>query len=75
MARIAKAAIQGSWQAAAWILERRFPDDFGKVNKYNIKSENKNINDIKVIVRNAEDIEKEVLDKLERIRNKPAEFN
>lgn len=30
MARIIKAADNGNWQASAWILERRYPDDFGR---------------------------------------------
>ena len=28
--RIHKGADEGSWQAAAWFLERRFPRDFGR---------------------------------------------
>jgi transposase len=28
--KIDKAASDGSWQAAAWKLERRYPDDFGR---------------------------------------------
>jgi len=30
MARIAKASDEGHWQAAAWILERRHPSDYGR---------------------------------------------
>lgn len=30
LAEIRKAAKRGSWQAAAWLLERRFPKDFGR---------------------------------------------
>lgn len=29
MARIRKAAMDGDWRASAWILERRFPEDYG----------------------------------------------
>lgn len=31
LAQIQRAAANGSWQAAAWLLERRYPDDFGRV--------------------------------------------
>lgn len=30
LAKIEKAASDGNWQAAAWKLERRYPDDFGR---------------------------------------------
>lgn len=30
LARIEQAASDGSWQAAAWKLERRYPDEFGR---------------------------------------------
>ena len=30
LAKIEKAASEGSWQAAAWKLERRYPEDYGR---------------------------------------------
>lgn len=30
LAKIEKAASEGSWQAAAWKLERRYPQDYGR---------------------------------------------
>lgn len=30
LARIKKEAAEGTWQAAAWILERRHPEDYGR---------------------------------------------
>jgi hypothetical protein len=69
LARIAKASIEGSWQAAAWILARRHPEHFSENSKVNVKSENKNEN-INVNIRSPEEIEQEILDKLTRIRSK-----
>lgn len=46
MAVITKSALKGSWQASAWLLERRCPDEFGlknlndKVKEENIVIEN-----------------------------------
>lgn len=33
LAKIEKAASDGNWTAAAWKLERRFPDDYGRREK------------------------------------------
>ncbi len=38
--RIAQAS-QSQWQAAAWRLERRYPDRWGKVEKHNVSGEQK----------------------------------
>lgn len=39
VARIAQAAGNGSWGAAAWLLERRFPERWGKATAEAAKSE------------------------------------
>jgi hypothetical protein len=36
LARIEQAAKEGNWTAAAWKLERRFPEDFGRRDKVTI---------------------------------------
>ena len=36
---ITKAATDGSWQASAWILERRYPEEFGRREKIDMKAE------------------------------------
>jgi transposase len=36
---ITKAATEGTWQASAWILERRFPEEFGRREKIDMKAE------------------------------------
>lgn len=38
---IAKAASNGQWQAAAWYLERKYPDEWGKVDRKEIKHSGK----------------------------------
>lgn len=36
LAKIEKAASDGNWQAAAWKLERRYPEEFGRRDKVQI---------------------------------------
>lgn len=35
---ISSAAIEGKWQAAAWMLERRFPDEFSSKSPMNVNA-------------------------------------
>lgn len=37
LAQIVKAANDGQWQAAAWRLERRFPDKWGRKDRHDIR--------------------------------------
>jgi transposase len=46
---IAKAAGEGSWQAAAWRLERRFPDKWGKNDRMKIEHAGKIGRDVEVL--------------------------
>jgi hypothetical protein len=46
LARIAKAATEGSWQAAVWMLKIRHPDEFTEV----IKTDNKNEHSGQIVV-------------------------
>ena len=39
VALIQRAAQDGNWQAAAWWLERRFPEEWGKKDKLNLKTD------------------------------------
>jgi hypothetical protein len=39
VARIAKAANEGTWQASAWLLERRFSENWGRRDRHEIKAE------------------------------------
>jgi hypothetical protein len=39
VARIAKAANDGNWQASAWLLERRFPENWGRRDRHEIKAD------------------------------------
>ena len=36
---ITKAATEGTWQASAWILERRYPEEFGRREKVELGGE------------------------------------
>ena len=39
VALIQRAAQEGNWQAAAWWLERRYPEEWGKKDKLNLKTD------------------------------------
>jgi transposase len=70
---ITKAASEGSWQASAWILERRHPEEFGRRENLNIKSKNENENlnvNANFELQAPEEIEQAILNKLARIRGR-----
>ncbi|MDK2946097.1 MAG: hypothetical protein PWQ85_869 [Geotoga sp.] len=39
LSNIVKASQEGNWQASAWILERRFPELWGRKDRFNLNSE------------------------------------
>jgi transposase len=39
IARIEKAGVEGSWQADAWVLERKYPDKFGRREKVTLQAD------------------------------------
>lgn len=39
VARISKEGSEGSWQAEAWLLERRFPERWGRRERHEVKAE------------------------------------
>ena len=41
LANIKKAGQDGSWQASAWLLERKYPDKFARRDKVELQTENK----------------------------------
>jgi len=63
--RLNEAAKGGNCQVCMFILERRFPDEFGRrvYRKTNVVSENLNQN-IKIIVNDTDGIRKKILEKL-----------
>lgn len=42
LGRIDKASTEGKWQADAWFLERRFPEEFGRVDRLKLTGEEDN---------------------------------
>jgi hypothetical protein len=42
--RIREAANRGTWAASAWLLERRYPTDYGKHDNINMKTQVENLN-------------------------------
>lgn len=41
LANIKKAGQDGSWQASAWLLERKYPDKFARRDKVEVQTDNK----------------------------------
>jgi transposase len=66
--RIQEAAKAGNCQVCMWILDRRFPDDFGRkvYRKINSVSENKNEN-VELIINDVDEIRNQILAKFDRI--------
>jgi transposase len=62
--RLNDAAEAGNCQICMWILERRFPEEFGRrvYRKTNVVSENLNQN-VEIIMKDGDDIRKEILTK------------
>ena len=63
--RLNAAAEGGNYQVFMWILELRFPEEFGRrvYRKTNVISENKNAN-IELIINDTDAIRNKILDKL-----------
>ena len=63
--RLNDASAAGNYQISMWILERRFPEDFGHrvYRKTNVVAENLNQN-VELIVTDADVIRKQILNKL-----------
>lgn len=41
--RIREAADNGTWNAAAWLLERRYPSDYGRKDRIDMKAKTENV--------------------------------
>jgi transposase len=66
--RLNEAAEAGNCQVCMWILERRFPDDFGcrVYRKTNVVAENMNQN-VNLVVTDTDGIRKQILAKFDRV--------
>jgi len=64
--RLNDAAKAGNCQVCMWILERRFPEDFGRrvYRKTNVVSENQNVI-VDIAINDADGIRAQILDKLD----------
>jgi len=62
------AAKAGNCQVCMWILEKRFPEEFGRrlYRKTNVVSDNKNAN-IEIIITDTDAIKNKILDKLSMV--------
>lgn len=55
VALVQRAAQEGNWQAAAWWLERKFPSEWGKKDRYNLDFGDKVVFEIIEVEGKAED--------------------
>ncbi len=62
------AAKAGNCQVSMWILERRFPEDFGRrlYKKMNVASENQNMS-VDIAVNDVDSIRAQILEKFDRV--------
>jgi hypothetical protein len=60
---IREAALNGSWSAAAWLLERRYASDYGRKDNLNLKSKTENVN-VKIDLQEADSLRSEILRRL-----------
>jgi hypothetical protein len=60
---IREAALNGTWSAAAWLLERRYASDYGRKDNLNLKSKTENTN-VNIDLQEADEIRSEILRRL-----------
>ena len=53
---ITKAATDGSWQASAWILERRYPEEFGRKDRLELDANMKHSGEVNLHTLSDEDL-------------------
>jgi transposase len=70
--RLNDAAEAGNCQVSMWILERRFPDEFGRrvYRKTNVVSENQNVN-VDIAINEADGIRAQILEKFDLGKENP----
>lgn len=61
---ITKAAGEGTWQASAWILERRFPEEFGRREKVDVDANLNHSGKVDVTKMSDEELQKAIEDEL-----------
>ena len=74
--RLHDATEAGNCQVCMWILERRFPEEFGRrvYRKINAVSDNKNTN-VEITVKDADILRKQILAKFDRVEESNELFN
>lgn len=63
---ITKAATEGSWQASAWILERRHPEEFGRREKVELDANMKHSGDVNLHALSDEELMEIILNDSEK---------
>lgn len=69
--RLKEAADAGNCQICLWILERRFPNDYGRreYRKINVVSEDKNEN-VEIRVNDADEIRNKIIEKIALVKER-----